>query len=132
MEIRTSGLPHLPYFFPYGVYGTPVHRVPKPKTFSTATYSPPTFKAEATKTNPRILTCFPCKLRFLYQRRTLRSRSVFLDVAYSKTGHKVGNKCRAIIISGNRGFIYCFVLMEMYQLHFPFKIKSSNSICSKE
>ena len=41
-----------------------------------------------------------------------------------KTGYRVGNKCCAIN-SGTEDLFYCFVLMKMYQLHFPSQIKST-------
>jgi hypothetical protein len=60
-----------------------------------------------------------------------RSRAIFLDAAYCKTGHKVRNKRCAIIISGNRGFIKLICSYGNVPAALPLQIKFDNSICSR-
>jgi hypothetical protein len=36
-----------------------------------------------------------------------------------------GTNVVLLLNSGTENFFYCFVLLEMYQLHFPFQIKST-------
>jgi hypothetical protein len=40
-----------------------------------------------------------------------------------ETCYRVGKKLPAILNSGTDDLLFCFVLMEMYQLHFPFQTK---------
>jgi hypothetical protein len=83
-------------FFPFMVYQNP-------KLLATIN-SPPICKADNEKQSEKFKLFSFISSAFCFSVAHSGAEQYFLT--WHKTGHKVGNKYRAIIISGNRGFIF--------------------------